>query len=86
MAAKSKAQQNFFAIAEHHPEKLRGPMPQMTHAQLHDYAATPTKSLPAHVPATPRLSTLAGVPATRPHTPTTRPNNLGHFLHPRKAR
>ena len=36
------------AIAEHEPEKLRGPKPKMTHQQLHDFAATSTKKLPQH--------------------------------------
>jgi len=48
MPAKSKKQQRFMAIAEHHPEQLRGPAPDMTHAQLHDFAATPRKGLPTH--------------------------------------
>jgi len=48
MPAKSQAQQRFMAIAEHHPEQLRGPAPDMTHAQLHDFAATPRKGLPQH--------------------------------------
>lgn len=48
MPAPSKASQAFFAIAEHHPEKLRGKMPNMTKSQMHDFAATPTKGLPAH--------------------------------------
>jgi hypothetical protein len=46
MPAVSKKQQEFMAIAEHHPEKLRGKAPDMTHKQLHDFAATPTKGLP----------------------------------------
>jgi hypothetical protein len=75
--AVSKKQQAYMAIAEHTPDKLRGPMPQMTHAKLHDFAATPTKGLPTQV-AHPRLSTLAG--------PAPRPNNLGHYQHPRKVR
>lgn len=37
------------AIAEHHPEKLRGLVPDMTKAQMHDFAATPERGLPAHV-------------------------------------
>ena len=49
MPAKSKAQQRFMAIAEHNPGKLRGKKPDMTQAQMHDFAATPTKRLPAHV-------------------------------------
>ena len=49
MPAKSKAQQRFMAIAEHNPGALRGPVPDMTTQQLHDYAATPRKGLPAKV-------------------------------------
>ena len=47
MPAKSKAQQRFMAIAEHNPSALRGPVPDMSTQQLHDYAATPRKGLPA---------------------------------------
>lgn len=50
MPAVSKAQQAFFAIAEHHPDQLRGPAPNMTQGQLHDFAATPRTGLPTHVP------------------------------------
>jgi len=42
----SKAQQRFFAIAEHDPHALRGRRPMMTKAQMHDFAATPRKGLP----------------------------------------
>lgn len=49
MPARSKAQQEFMAIAEHDPEKLKGKMPDMSHQQLHDFAATPTKGLPRKV-------------------------------------
>lgn len=49
MPAKSKAQQIAMAIAEHHPSELnasnRG-MLEMSHSQLHDFAATPRKKLP----------------------------------------
>ena len=48
MPATSRAQQQFFAIAEHEPGKLRGKMPNMSHQKLHDFAATPTKGLPEH--------------------------------------
>lgn len=53
MPAKSKAQQRLMAAAEHGAtfpaaKQLRR---SMTHAQLHDYAATPTTRLPAHVQA-----------------------------------
>ena len=48
MPAESQAQQRYMAIAEHHPEKLRGKKPNMTHQQLHDFASTPRKGLPEH--------------------------------------
>lgn len=48
MPAKSKAQQAYMAIAEHNPTALYGPKPDMTHEQLHDFAATPRAGLPAH--------------------------------------
>lgn len=47
MPAVSQAQQRFMAIAEHEPGKLRGKAPNMTRAQMHDFAATPRKGLPA---------------------------------------
>lgn len=51
MPAKSKAQQAAMAIAEHSPGKLnpenRGLL-KMSHSQLHDFAATPTKNLPKY--------------------------------------
>lgn len=53
MPAKSKAQQQAMAIAEHAPEKLnpanRGLL-KMTHSQLHDFAATKRKGLPEYAP------------------------------------
>lgn len=49
MPSTSKAQQRFFAIAEHNPSELHGKMPNMTHEQLHDFAATPRTGLPNHV-------------------------------------
>ena len=49
MPAKSKAQRQAMAIAEHHPEKLykrnKG-MAEMSKTQLHHYATTPDKNLP----------------------------------------
>ncbi len=52
MPSESKAQQAVMAIAEHEPEKLyarnKGAA-EMTHKQLHDFAATSTKHLPYHV-------------------------------------
>ena len=50
MPAESQAQQAAMAIAEHEPEKLyarnRGLL-KMSKSQLHDFASTPTKHLPA---------------------------------------
>jgi hypothetical protein len=49
MPARSQAQQQAMAIAEHAPEKLykrnRGLL-KMSHKDLHDFAATPRKGLP----------------------------------------
>ena len=49
MPAVSQAQQRLMAIAEHAPDKVspqnRGVL-QMSHGQLHDFAATPRNSLP----------------------------------------
>lgn len=49
MPAKSVAQRRFFAIAEHHPEQLRGKMPKMTHGQMHEFASTKEKGLPRKI-------------------------------------
>lgn len=52
MPAKSQAQQIAMAIAEHHPEQLNEKnkgLADMTHQQLHEFASTPRKDLPAHV-------------------------------------
>ncbi len=50
MPAKSKAQAIAMSIAEHNPSQLyarnRGLL-KMSHSQLHDFAATPRKGLPA---------------------------------------
>jgi len=53
MPSKSASQQHLMAAAEHGADF---PMAQkvrdsMTHAQMHDFAATKTKGLPAHVVA-----------------------------------
>jgi len=43
MPAKSEAQRQLMAIAEHHPEKVRPEnrgVLKMSHSQLHDFAAT----------------------------------------------
>jgi hypothetical protein len=51
MPAKSKAQQQMMGIAEHDPSKLykrnQGVM-SMSKGQMHDFAATSSKSLPAY--------------------------------------
>lgn len=52
MPATSKAQQSLFAIAEHHPDKLRAGnkgLLRLSHSQLHDFASTPSRDLPKHV-------------------------------------
>lgn len=49
MPATSIAQRRAMSIAEHHPEELKGKnrgLLKMSHSQLHDFAATPEKSLP----------------------------------------
>ena len=50
MPAKSKKQQMAMAIAEHEPEKLykrnKG-LAEMSKGQLHEFASTPRKGLPA---------------------------------------
>jgi len=52
MPAKSKAQRQLMAIAEHHPEKLqaknRGVL-EMSKEQLGHFATTPEKGLPQKV-------------------------------------
>lgn len=49
MPAVSRKQQEFMAIAEHEPSKLKGPMPDMSHKQLHEFASTSTDELPEAV-------------------------------------
>ena len=49
MPAKSKAQRQAMAIAEHHPSKLRKRnrgLKKMSKSQLHDFASTKEKGLP----------------------------------------
>jgi len=49
MPAVSKKQRMVMAIAEHHPEELKGKnrgLLKMSHKQLHDFASTPEKGLP----------------------------------------
>lgn len=71
MPAKSRAQQEAMAIAEHAPgtldRKNRGLL-KMSHTQLHDFAATPRKGLPARVGASraPRLRMTETAPAAAP--------------------
>jgi hypothetical protein len=52
MPAVSEAQRRAMAIAEHHPDQLYGRnrgLLNMTHSQLHDFAATKEKGLPHYV-------------------------------------
>lgn len=59
MPATSKAQQQAMAIAEHEPEKLNPEnkgLLKMSHKELHDFAATPTKGLPKRVSKRPSKS------------------------------
>lgn len=61
MPAKSKAQRRLMAAAEHGANfpmarKLRG---SMSHQQLHDFAATSERDLPAHSTAMKHLSKAA---------------------------
>jgi hypothetical protein len=52
--AKSKAQQIVMAIAEHSPEKLYAKnkgLTEMSHKQLHEFAATPREHLPTYAAA-----------------------------------
>lgn len=62
MPAQSKAQQHLMAAAEHGAKfpmakKLRK---SMSHEQLHDFAATKTKDLPAHKKAAKKSSGYQG--------------------------
>ena len=54
MPALSKAQQRLMGMAEHNPgavtSRNRGVL-KMSHQQLHDFAATPSKGLPEHAGA-----------------------------------
>lgn len=54
MPAVSKAQRIAMAIAEHHPEDLNeknAGLKDMSHKQLHEFAATPEKGLPSYAAA-----------------------------------
>lgn len=55
MPAKSKAQQEAMAIAEHSPSKLNAKnkgLLKMSKSELHDFASTSRKGLPAKVSKT----------------------------------
>lgn len=49
MPAKSRSQQQFFAICEHQPEHAKGECPSLPKAKLREFAATKTKGLPQRV-------------------------------------
>ena len=57
MPARSKAQRQAMAIAEHHPSELysrnKG-LAKMSHSQLHDFAATKEKHLPEYKNPSPK--------------------------------
>jgi len=65
MPAKSRAQQEAMAIAEHSPGKLfkrnKGLL-EMSKSQLHDFAATPTSDLPPKVGNAPGSHTGSTTP------------------------
>jgi hypothetical protein len=66
MPARSKAQQQAMAIAEHNPSELYGRnrgLLKMSHQQLHDFASTPRKELPAKV----KHEKKADSPKVKPH-------------------
>ncbi len=55
MPARSKAQRQLMAIAEHHPEEVSSKnagVLKMSQSQLHDFAATKEKKLPQRVKKT----------------------------------
>jgi hypothetical protein len=78
MPSKSQAQQRLFAAAEHGATfpLARTIRSEMTKTQLHDFAATPRKGLPVHVPKTHTPKASVGHPA----------RNLGAFHHPPKRK
>ncbi len=61
MPAVSQAQQKFMAICEHDPQHAQGKCPNMTHQQLHDYAATPLSGLPKHATSKPLKHSMMGM-------------------------
>jgi hypothetical protein len=78
MPSVSKAQQQAMAIAEHEPGKLYGRnkgLLKMSHSQLHDFAATKRKGLPARKKAKPKIE----------HSSSTY-NFKSHLGRPRKKR
>jgi hypothetical protein len=59
MPATSAKQRRFFGFVEHNPEKAKakGVYPKgMTHDQMHDFAVSKEKGLPATPAPLPRLS------------------------------
>ena len=49
MSSVSVKQRRFFAIAEHHPDALKGRMPKMSKGEMHKFASTSEKGLPMKV-------------------------------------
>ncbi len=49
MPSVSKAQRRYMAIAEHHPEELKGPKPNLSYSQLHDFSVGSEQGKPEHV-------------------------------------
>ena len=58
MPSKSKAQARLFQAAEHGATfpKAKALAKSLTHQQMHDFAATSTSHLPAHVKASTRMA------------------------------
>ena len=78
MPAKSKAQRNLMAAAEHGATfpAAKAIRQSMTYEQMHDFAATSAKTLPTSVK--PASGSPAHVRGDHPH------RNLGKYLHDRK--
>ena len=51
MPAVSKKQRRFFGMLEHNPGMAKEHGIDMTHSQMHDFAATKEKGLPNQAPA-----------------------------------
>lgn len=68
MPATSRVQRIATAIAEHHPEQLyarnRGLL-NMSHSQLHDFAATPETDLPERAASPDPMSALKAAAKAR---------------------